>query len=172
MTIVTGLISKFTPSQICDFFIESSKEMMYGALLVGISRSIPLIMENACIIDTIVNWLATLLQNFQGVASAIGMLFVQNIINFFIPSGAGQALVTMPILAPVGEMVGVSRQVSVLAYQFGDGFSNIFWPTSVFMMCGIMRLPIDKWYKFVTPLFGIIFVAEIILLVLATMIGY
>lgn len=151
MTIVTGLISKFTPSQICDFFIESSKELMYGALLVGISRSIPLIMENACIIDTIVNWLATLLQNFQGVASAIGMLFVQNIINFFIPSGAGQALVTMPILAPVGEMVGVSRQVSVLAYQFGDGFSNIFWPTSVFMMCEIMRSPIDKWYKFVTP---------------------
>lgn len=82
MTIITGLISKFTPSQICDFFIESSKEMMYGALLVGISRSIPLIMENACIIDTIVNWLATLLQNFHGVASAIGMLFVQNIINF------------------------------------------------------------------------------------------
>lgn len=172
MTIITGLISKFTPSQICDFFIESSKEMMYGALLVGISRSIPLIMENACIIDTIVNCLATLLQNFHGVASAIGMLFVQNIINFFIPSGAGQALVTMPILAPVGEMVGVSRQVSVLAYQFGDGFSNIFWPTSVFMMCGIMRLPIDRWYKFVAPLFGIIFIAEIVLLVLATMIGY
>lgn len=172
MTIITGLISKFTPSQICDFFIESSKEMMYGALLVGISRSIPLIMENACIIDTIVNWLATLLQNFHGVASAIGMLFVQNIINFFIPSGVGQALVTMPILAPVGEMVGVSRQVSVLAYQFGDGFSNIFWPTSVFMMCGIMRLPIDRWYKFVAPLFGIIFIAEIVLLVLATMIGY
>lgn len=145
---------------------------MYGALLVGISRSIPLIMEQSYIIDTIVNWLATMLQNFHGAASAVGMLLVQNIINFFILSGVGQALVTMPILAPVGEMVGVSRQVSVLAYQFGDGFSNIFWPTSVFMMCGIMRLPINKWYKFVTPLFGMIFVAEIVLLIIAMLIGY
>lgn len=145
---------------------------MYGALLVGISRSIPLIMEQSYIIDTIVNWLATMLQNLHGAASAVGMLLVQNIINFFIPSGVGQALVTMPILAPVGEMVGVSRQVSVLAYQFGDGFSNIFWPTSVFMMCGITRLPINKWYKFVTPLFGMIFVAEIVLLIIAMLIGY
>lgn len=145
---------------------------MYGALLVGISRSIPLIIEQSYIIDTIVNWLATMLQNLHGAASAVGMLLVQNIINFFILSGVGQALVTMPILAPVGEMVGVSRQVSVLAYQFGDGFSNIFWPTSVFMMCGIMRLPINKWYKFVTPLFGMIFVAEIVLLIIAMLIGY
>ena len=145
---------------------------MYGALLVGISRSIPLIMEQSYIIDTIVNWLATMLQNLHGAASAVGMLLVQNIINFFILSGVGQSLVTMPILAPVGEMVGVSRQVSVLAYQFGDGFSNIFWPTSVFMMCGIMRLPINKWYKFVTPLFGMIFVAEIVLLIIAMLIGY
>ena len=145
---------------------------MYGALLVGISRSIPLIMEQSYNIDTIVNWLATMLQNVHGAASAVGMLLVQNIINFFILSGVGQALVTMPILAPVGEMVGVSRQVSVLAYQFGDGFSNIFWPTSVFMMCGIMRFPINKWYKFVTPLFGMIFVAEIVLLIIAMLIGY
>ena len=67
---------------------------------------------------------------------------------------------------------GVSRQVSVLAYQFGDGFSNIFWPTSVFMMCGIMRLPINKWYRFVTPLFLIIFAASIVLLGAAVVIGY
>lgn len=150
----------------------SREEMMYGALLVGISRSIAVIMENAQIIDTVVYWLATMLQHFRGMASAMGMLFAQNIINFFIPSGAGQALITMPILAPVGEMVGVSRQVSVLAYQFGDGFSNIFWPTSVFMMCGIMRLPINKWYRFVTPLFLIIFAASIVLLGAAVVIGY
>lgn len=172
MAIITGLISHFTPSEIAGFFVEASKEMMYGALLVGISRSIPIIMENAQIIDTVVFWLAEMLSNFHGMASAMGMLVVQNILNFFIPSGGGQALVTMPILAPVGEMVGVSRQISVLAFQFGDGFSNIFWPTSVFMMCGIMGMPIDKWYKFVTPLFLLLFVAEILLLGTAVMIGY
>lgn len=172
MTIVAGLVSRYSPSKISEIFIEASKEMMYGALLVGISRSIALIMENTMIIDTIINWLASLLQNFQGITSAMGMLLVQNIINFFIPSGTGQALVTMPILAPVGELVGVSRQVSVLAYQFGDGFSNIFWPTSVFMMCGIMRVPINKWYKFVAPLFGLLFIASIVLLGVAVTIGY
>lgn len=172
MTIITGFVSRFSASQIAEFFIEASKEMMYGALLVGISRSIPIIMENAFIIDTIVYWLSNLLASFEGIVSAMGMLFVQNIINFFIPSGAGQALVTMPILAPVGEMVGVSRQVSVLAFQFGDGFSNIFWPTSVFMMCGIMRLPINKWYKFVTPLFLWLFAASVVLLGIAIVIGY
>lgn len=172
MALVMGAISHFSPSQIAEYFIEASKEMMYGALLVGISYSIPVIMENAKIIDTIVWAIASVLQNFAGMASAIGMLFAQNIINFFIPSGGGQALVTVPILAPVGDMVGVSKQITVLAYQFGDGFSNIFWPTSVFMMCGIMRLPIDKWYKFVTPLFGLLFIAEIVLLCGSFMIGY
>ena len=172
MMIVAGLVSGFTPSQICDYFIEAAKEMMYGALLVGISRSIPIIMENACIIDTVVHSLAAVLENFSGIVSGMGMLFVQNIINFFIPSGGGQALVTVPIMAPVGELVGVSKQITVLAYQFGDGFSNIFWPTSVFMMCGIMRMPINKWYKFITPLFILLFIASIILLGGAFVIGY
>lgn len=172
MMIITGIVSRFSASQICEYFIEASKEMMYGALLIGLSYSIPIIMENASIIDSVVHWLATLLANFSGVASAMGMLFVQNIINFFIPSGGGQALVTVPILSPVGELVGVSKQITVLAYQFGDGFSNIFWPTSVFMMCGIMRMPIDRWYRFITPLFLWLFLASIVLLGGAFVIGY
>lgn len=172
MMLVIGLVSRFTPSQIAQYFIEAAKDMMFGALIVGLSRAIPVIMDNAHIIDTIVYWLSTGLAQFQGIASAMGMLFVQNIINFFIPSGGGQAVVTMPILAPVSEMVGLSRQIAVLAFQFGDGFSNIFWPTSVFMMCGIMGLPVNKWYKFVTPLFGLLFIAEIVLLTIAVLIGY
>ncbi len=172
MMIVVGLVSGFSPDQIAIYFIESAKDMMFGALIVGLSRAIPVILENAKIIDTIVYYLVSLLTNFHGYLSALGMLFVQNIINFFIPSGGGQALVTMPILAPVAEMVGLSRQIAVLAFQFGDGFSNIFWPTSVFMMCGIMRIPVDKWYKFVTPLFGLLFICEIVLLMGAVMIGY
>lgn len=172
MTIVAGLISKYSPSQIAEYFIASSKDMMYGALIIGLSRGIPLVMEKAKIIDTIVHYLVTVLQNFNGIASAIGMLIVQNIINLFIPSGGGQALVTMPILAPVGEMVGLSRQLTVLAYQFGDGYSNMFWPTSVFSICGIMRMPVDKWYKFITPLFGILFIAQIILIIIGVLVGY
>lgn len=83
-------------------------------------------MDKAKIIDAIVYTLATMLQDFHGMISAIGMLFVQNIINIFIPSGGRQALVTVPILAPVGEMVGIPHQLTILIYQFGDGYSNIF----------------------------------------------
>lgn len=172
MMLVAGLISGFTPSQIAEYFIEAAKEMMFGALICGLSRAVPIILENAYIIDTIVYWLSSGLQQFTGYLSGLGMLFVQNILNFFIPSGGGQALITMPILAPVGEMVGLNRQIAVLAFQFGDGFSNIFWPTSVFMMCGIMGMPVNKWYKFVTPLFGLLLVAEILLLCLAIFIGF
>lgn len=172
MYLVVCIISKFTPDQIATFFIEAAKDMMYGSLIIGLSRAIPTIMNNAKIIDTIVYALVQILQNFQGAISVLGMLFVQNIINFFIPSGGGQALVTMPILAPVAELVGLSRQIAVLAYQFGDGFSNIFWPTSVFMMCGIMRIPVDKWYKYITPLFLCFLVAEVVLLLGAVAVGY
>ena len=172
MMIVIGLVSGFSPSKIAEYFIEASREMMFGALIIGLSYSIPVVMGKAKIIDTIVYSLASMLQNFHGMISAIGMLFVQNIINLFIPSGGGQALVTVPIMAPVGEMVGISRQLTILIYQFGDGYSNIFWPTSVFTMCGIMRMPINKWYRFVTPLFAIIFVVEIIMIIIGVLIGY
>ncbi len=172
MGLLVGIISGFGGTKIAENLIEAGKEMQYGMLMVGLARVIEVIMDNACITDTIVHALAEWLSNFSGMFTAVGMLFVQNIINFFIPSGSGQAIVTMPILTPLADLVGVSRQVAVLAYQFGDGFSNIFWPTSVFMVCGIMQVPINKWYKYVAPLFGVLFLEQIALLVLAFMIGY
>lgn len=172
MGILIGLVSRWSGGQIADSFIDSAKEMQQGCLIVGVSRAIQVIMDNASITDTIIHSLADMLNHINGVFSAVGMLFAQNIINLFIPSGSGQAVVTMPILAPLSDLVGVSRQIAVLAFQFGDGFSNIFWPTSVFMMCGIMQVPINKWYRYVTPLFAVLFVEQIILLVVACAIGY
>jgi len=95
------------------------------------------------------------------------MLAVQNIVNFFIPSGSGQAVVMMPIMAPLSDLVGLSREVAVMAYQFGDGFSNMFWPTAVATECGIMGIGMDKWYKFITPLFGMMFLLQAVLIVVA-----
>jgi len=172
MGILTGLVSGWSGGEISNSFVAASQEMQQGCMVVGISRSIQVIMDNASITDTIIHALANALNNVSGVFSAVGMLFVQNIINFFIPSGSGQAVVTMPILAPLSDLVGVSRQIAVLAFQFGDGFSNIFWPTSVFMMCGIMQVPINKWYRYVTPLFLILFAEQILLIMLACTIGY
>lgn len=172
MMLVVGLVSGFTPNQIANYFIEAAKAMMFGALICGLSRTISVVMEQAMIIDTVVFWLSSALQNISGWMSAVGMLFVQNIINFFIPSGSGQAVVTMPILAPLSEQIGLNSQIAVLAYQFGDGFSNIFWPTSVLTMCGLMKMPVNKWYQFITPLFGLLFGAQMLLIIIAVAIGY
>ena len=81
------------------------------------------------------------------------MLFLQNVINFFITGSSSQATITMPIMTPVADIVGVSRQTAVLAYCFGDGFSDMFWPTACTLNCGLMGVPLDRWYRFMAPLF-------------------
>lgn len=172
MMIVVGLVGGFGPSQIAAAFLEAAKGVLYGALAVGISRGILIVMNEACITDTIVYALSSLLAKTSGYVSAVGMLVMQNIVNFFIPSGSGQAAVTMPLMAPVSDMIGLSRQTAVLAFQFGDGFSNMFWPTSVCTMCGIMNIPVNKWYKFIAPMFGLMFLAQVLLMCGAVAIGY
>jgi uncharacterized ion transporter superfamily protein YfcC len=102
------------------------------------------------------------------------MFVVQSVLNFFIPSGSGQAYVTMPIMAPLADVVGVSRQVAVLAFQFGDGFSNIVIPTQ-YVLIGILAMagiPYDRWLRYILPLMVKIFIAGSAALVVAVLIGY
>ena len=97
--------------------------------------------------------LSQLLNASNKMLSAVGMLFLQNVINFFITGSSSQATITMPIMTPVADIVGVSRQTAVLAYCFGDGFSDMFWPTACTLNCGLMGVPLDRWYRFMAPLF-------------------
>jgi uncharacterized ion transporter superfamily protein YfcC len=102
------------------------------------------------------------------------MFFVQSLANFFIPSGSGQAFVTMPIMAPLADLVGVSRQVAVLAFQFGDGFSNILIPTQ-YVLVGILAMagvPYDRWLRFILPFMVKIAIVGSIALMVAVWIGY
>jgi uncharacterized ion transporter superfamily protein YfcC len=96
------------------------------------------------------------------------------VLNFFIPSGSGQAFVTMPIMAPLGDLVGVSRQTSVLAYQFGDGLSNMIVPTNIVLMSilGIAGIPYDRWLRFIWPLLLKLLAAAAVTMVIAVTIGY
>ena len=106
--------------------------------------------------------------------SAVGMLFIQSILNFFIPSGSGQAYVTMPIMAPISDIVGVSRQVAVLAYQMGDGFMNMIVPTNAVLMgiLGICGIPYGRWFRFIWPLMLQLLVLGSITMAVAAWIGY
>ena len=169
--IVTCIVNKMNSGEIADMFVAGCKSALYGAMLVGLARTISVVMTNGNVIDTAVNGLANMVMSLPKSISGVGMLVVQNVVNFFIPSGSGQAVVMMPIMAPVADLVGLSREVAVLAFQFGDGFSNMFWPTAVATECGIMGIGMDKWYKFITPLFGMMFLLQAVIIVAAVLLG-
>ena len=128
-------------------------------------------MTDGNIIDTCVNALANVVSQLPESVNAIGMVVVQNLVNFFIPSGSGQAVVTMPILAPVADLIGQSREVAVIAFQFGARFANMIRPTAVATECGIMGVGLNRWYKFITPLFGMMFLLQCVMICVAVAIG-
>lgn len=167
----TGVVNRMKPGRVAEIFIEGASNAVFGALLVGLARSIEVVLTQANIIDTIIFSLANAIQGFHQYFAAVAMLVVQNIVNFFIPSGSGQAAVMMPIMAPLSDVIGVSREVAITAYQFGDGFSNMFWPTAVATECGIMGIAMNRWYKFITPLFIMMFLLQAVLITGALIFG-
>ncbi len=169
--LVTAIINGYGINEIADTFVESTRATIYGALLVGAARGIALVMESGMIIDTVVNALAAIVGSMPKAVTGIGMLIVQNLINFFIPSGSGQAVVMMPIMAPLADLVGMSREMAVVAYQFGDGFSNMFWPTACATECGIMAIGLTDWYKFITKLFIMMFLLQCVFMIIGVAIG-
>ncbi|WP_419022976.1 YfcC family protein [Emergencia sp.] len=169
---VVGLLGGFGPSEICRKFVEAASEILFGAVVIGVARSLVVVMNEGNIIDSLVYYMSSALTDVPNGIAAVGMVIVQNILNFFIPSGSGQAAVSMPIMANLADSIGMHRQIAVLAFQFGDGFSNMFWPTVIATECGIMGIPLQKWYKFAWPLFIMMFALQVVLIVVATMIGY
>lgn len=160
MMFVVGVAGGSSLTQVMQDFIESTKSVVPSILIIGFTRGILITMQEAMISDTIVHALSSLLKTSNPVLSAIGMLLLQSLINFFIDGSSSQATITMPIMAPVADIVGLSRQTAVLAYCFGDGFSDMFWPTNCSLQCGLMGIPLNRWYRFITPLFFIMVVLQ------------
>ncbi|MCT4621054.1 MAG: AbgT family transporter [Marinisporobacter sp.] len=152
---VSGLVSGLTGDEICESFVDGCRDVLVGALIIGVARSINVIMEEAQIIDTVINSLGSMVKQLPTVATPLGMLSVQTFFNFLIPSGSAKTLITMPIMAPLSDIVGITRQTSILALQIGDGLSNILWPTSGYFMAtlAVAKVPWTKWAKFYFPLF-------------------
>ena len=143
------------------------------ALLVGVARAIGLILEDGQVLHTLVFMTATPLAALPAEASAVGMFLIQAFLNVFIPSGSGQAFATMPIMAPIGDLVGVSRQASVLAFQFGDGFTNLIIPTNPFLMAilGLTGVTYGAWVRFVWPLMVKLMLLSAAAMVAAVVVG-
>lgn len=171
--LVVSIIARFKIEEIKGNLVTATKEMATAMLVVGLARATQIVLTDGSIIDTVVHAFGMLMQGLPTWITGIMMLIVQNLINFFIPSGSGQAAAIMPIMTPLADVAGVSRQVAVLAYQFGDGFSNMIWPTaSCAIVCGIAHIPLDRWWRFILPIFGVMFVLQCAFIVLATGIGY
>lgn len=170
--VAAGIISGYSATEICKTFIESTKSMVGSMLVVGFTRGITILMKQGCITDTIVYGLVNVLEGGSKYMAAYGMLIMQNVIKFFINGSSSQATITMPIMAPTAELVGLSKQIAVMAYQFGNGFADFFWPTGCALCCGLMGVPINKWYKFATPLFLIFLVLEFAFITFAVAVGY
>ena len=145
-----------------------------AALLIGFARAIQITLDDGQVLHTIVHGLSQPLLAVGAEVSAVGMLFIQSALNFFVPSGSGQAYVTMPIMGPIADIVGVSRQVAVLAYQMGDGFMNMIVPTNAVLMgiLGICGIPYGHWFRFIWPLMLQLLVLGSITMVVAVLIDY
>ncbi len=171
--LVAAAIARMSAGETSRAFIEGAAAMTPAALLVGFARTIEVVLTDGQIIDTIVYAIAGVLEGMPAEASAIGMLVVQTICNFFIPSGSGQAFVTMPIMSPLATLTDVPQQTAVLAYQFGDGFTNMIVPTSALVMGALAlgKVPYSAWFRFVGPLLLKIFGIAAVFLVLSMHIG-
>lgn len=174
LAILCGFIAGFSIDRIAISFSQGAAELAGTAVLIGFARSIALLLEDGQVLHTIVHAMAEPLTGLPAELSAVGMLGIQSVINLFVSSGSGQAYLTMPLMAPIGDLVGVERQVSVLAYQFGDGFVNLIAPTNPVLMgiLGIAGIPYLRWLKFVLPLLAKLLLLAAVVMVIAVRIGY
>lgn len=147
--IVIGIIDGENADGIAKGFVDGCRSVTMAALVVGIARAVLIILENGNIVDTILYAASGMLENLGPIASILLMFAFQFLFNFVIISGSGQAAVTMPLMVPMADIAGVTRQSAVLAFQMGDGLSNSLWPSSGTMMAGIAMagIPYQKWVR-------------------------
>ena len=150
----SGIIGGMGPNQMAKSFTEGVKTMSMAAVIIGLANSLSVVMTDSNIIHTVVNALSIPLAMLPPALSAVGMFIVNLLMNIVISSSSGQAYVIMPIMAPLADVIGVTRQVAVSAYCFGEGLGNPLFPTAGLFMgvCAISGAPYEKWLKFIIPL--------------------
>ena len=167
MGLASGIAMNYHANVITKHFLDGVKDILSAAMVVGLAGGILIVLENGHIIDSILYKLSSGMQGMGKVASVGMMYIIQNVINVVIPSGSAKAALTMPIMAPFSDVIGVSRQATVMAFQFGDGFTNMITPTSGVLIgvLGVARIPYDKWVKWVWPMILIMVILGFLLLI-------
>ena len=174
MALGSGIVARLSPRQISETALHSVAVVAPGAFMVGIATTIKVILEMGMISDTIAYHLSEVLLSLPVYSSAIIMSLAQCVMNLMIPSGSGQALATLPVMIPIGDIVGLNRQVTILAFQIGDGVTNLVNPTlgGLIAMLSMARVPFDRWLRFIAPFTLLILVVSLIFLIVSVLIGY
>lgn len=170
MGVLSGIICGLKPNDICDAFLEGCKGMMLPCLAVAMCKSATILLDNARVMDTIIHYLAGMLDIFPSSIIAFGMFIIQDLFNLLVPSSSGQAAISMPIMAPLADIVGLTRQTAVFAFTFGDAFTNCITPASGATMSylAMANVPYKKWARFVLPLIGMWWIVAFCFLTYAT----
>jgi len=152
--IIVGPLGGLSLDTSANSFIKGAADITYAALVVGLARGTFVVLRDASVIDTITHAMSIGIQKLPSSLNVLGIYAMQNGLNFIVPSGSGQAAVSMPVLAPLGDLLGITRQTNVLAYQLGNGFTNIFAPTMGYFMAalGILKIPWATWIRWLFPL--------------------
>ena len=173
MGLISAILVGWNPNQIARSREKSFRDISAACMMIGFARGILIVMQTGHIMDTFVYGRFMPLSALPQLAAAEAMLIVHTLLNFLIPSGSGQAVVSMPIMAPLADLLGMSRQLAVLCFQIGDGLSNIMWPPPTLpIACGIAGVSMMKWWKFFTPLFIMLVGVQAIMVAIGFVIGY
>ncbi len=166
MGIVVGIVGRLDTDQFVAAFIHGARDLVTTALVIALAKGTVVLARDAHIIDTVLHALVPLVQSSSPIFAAQKMFIIQSVINFFIHSGTGQAALTMPIMAPLADLVGVTRQTAILAYQFGE-FTTPMIPTSGITVgvLALARIPWITWAKWMIPLQLMYFVLAMLLLI-------
>ena len=167
MGICSGFAIGKSASDIAKMFIEGMGDILSAAVIVGLAAGIVIVLQDGGIIDTILYGLSKSMSNLGVIASTEIMYGIQTLINIVIPSGSAKAAITMPIMAPFSDLIGISRQTTVMAFQFGDGFTNMITPTSGVLIAtlGVARIPWEKWVRFIWKFILVLIVVGGLLLI-------
>ncbi|MCY1601324.1 TIGR00366 family protein [Staphylococcus pettenkoferi] len=172
--IMAGFVGGLGFNGTFDALIEGMQNVLFGALVVGFAKGIIVLLEDSKVIDTIVHGMTTLLTDVPSSFVILVMFVFQFFLNFFIPSGSGQALTTMPLMVPIADLLHINRQMTVLAFQYGDAISNVLFPTSAILMgaLAVGKIPYTQWLKFAWKLILLWVIICAVAMSVALLFGY
>ena len=172
--VLVVLISGMKGDDAMSAFVKGLELMIIPSLVIGVARAISVVLQEGMIIDTILHYASTGLSAMPTEIAGQGMLVFQTLLNFFIPSASGQALVSMPLMTPLADLLDISRQTAVLAFILGDGISNLIIPTNgvLMAMLGMASVSFEKWFRFILPIFLLMMAVAVVFMLIAITTGY